>query len=335
MMSLRQHAITLVVALSLTAGIASPAFADDVVVTPEAREKFRAGVALIKDPDGARYEEAYAAFKAAYAISPSPNMLGNLGLCALKLERDGEAIAAYTTYLEKGSGIAEEEKKQIETDLATMKSTLATVELEVTPAGATAVDERQRANGTSMRNKYPLAAGTQKLGLRAGTHRITITLPGYVDQTIDVELAPGQVLKKTIVLEKPKEAPPGGGTPPPGGGTPDGQPPGGGTQEMERPVPASVWAMLGVTGALAIGAGVTGGLALANKSDFDEANTGSDPENAESLRDTGQALNITTDVLIGAAVASGAVTLILFFTRPEVPVAVAPTGTGVVVFGQF
>jgi hypothetical protein len=104
---------------------------------------------------------------------------------------------------------------------------------------------------------------------------------------------------------------------------------------MERPVPASVWAMLGVTGALAIGAGVTGGLALANKSDFDEANNGSDPANAQSLRDTGQALNITTDVLIGTAVASGAVTLILFFTRPEVPVAAAPTGTGVVVFGQF
>jgi hypothetical protein len=333
-MSMRKHVATLAIALSLGAFSAIPALADDVVVTPEAREKFRAGVALIKDPDGARYEEAYVAFKAAYAISPSPNMLGNLGLCALKLERDGEAIAAYTTYLEKGSGIAEEEKKQIETDLATMKSTLATVELEVTPAGATAIDERQRSNGTSMRNKYPLAAGAQKLGLRAGTHKITIALEGYVDQTIDLELAPGQVLKKTVVLEKPKEALPGGETPP-GGGKPDGQPAGAGTAEMERPVPASVWAMLGVTGALAIGAGVTGGLALANKSDFDEANTGSDPENAQSLRDTGQALNITTDVLIGAAVASGAVTLILFFTRPEVPVAVAPTGTGAMVFGHF
>jgi len=55
-------------------GASTSAFADDVQVTPEAREKFKAGVALLQDPDGARYEEAYFAFKAAYAISPSPNI---------------------------------------------------------------------------------------------------------------------------------------------------------------------------------------------------------------------------------------------------------------------
>src|SRR6266481_4578482 len=72
--------------------LAAPAFAADPPVTPEARTHFAAGVNLLRDPDGARYEEAYREFKAAYAASPSYKILGNLGLCAMKLERDGEAI---------------------------------------------------------------------------------------------------------------------------------------------------------------------------------------------------------------------------------------------------
>jgi len=68
-------------------------------VTPEARKNFEAGVGFLNDPDGARYEPAYAAFKAAYQASPSWKILGNLGLCALKLERNSEAIEAYQRYL--------------------------------------------------------------------------------------------------------------------------------------------------------------------------------------------------------------------------------------------
>ena len=63
----------------------------------------------------------------------------------------------------------------------------------------------------------------------------------------------------------------------------------------------------------------------------------------QDLRDKGQALNITTDVLMGTTIAAGAVTLILFLTRPEVPkekatatqVYVVPTGTGLSVLGSF
>src|SRR4051812_8414633 len=82
--------------LACLASVASPAIAhaDDVQITPEARGRFSAGVNLLKDPEGPRYEEAYREFKAAYAASPSYKILGNLGLCAMKLERDEEAIAA-------------------------------------------------------------------------------------------------------------------------------------------------------------------------------------------------------------------------------------------------
>ncbi|MBV9949955.1 MAG: hypothetical protein JOZ69_24140, partial [Myxococcales bacterium] len=68
----------------------------DEAVSEEARKHFAAGVSLLQDPDGARYEDAYREFEAAYAASSSPKILGNIGYCALKLERDGEAIAAYS-----------------------------------------------------------------------------------------------------------------------------------------------------------------------------------------------------------------------------------------------
>jgi len=59
----------------------------EVVITEEARTHFAAGVALLQDPKAPRYEEAYREFKTAYAASPSYKILGNLGLCAMKIER--------------------------------------------------------------------------------------------------------------------------------------------------------------------------------------------------------------------------------------------------------
>src|SRR5690348_16782755 len=81
--------------------LATPAFAE-VQITEAARQHFKAGVNFMQDPDGARYEEAYREFTAAYAASPSWKILGNLGIAAMKLERDGEAIDAMEKYLMEG-----------------------------------------------------------------------------------------------------------------------------------------------------------------------------------------------------------------------------------------
>jgi hypothetical protein len=88
---------------------------------------------------------------------------------------------------------------------------------------------------------------------------------------------------------------------------------------MERPVPAGVYVGLVATGLFAAGAGVTGVLAMQKKSDYDDANDGTDPANAQDLQDSGKRLNLIADVLLGGAVVAGAVTAILFLNRPEVP----------------
>src|SRR5690606_35169283 len=65
--------------------VSGTALADEVEITDEARQHFKAGVNFMQDPDGARYEEAYREFRAAYKAAPSWKILGNLGIAAMKL----------------------------------------------------------------------------------------------------------------------------------------------------------------------------------------------------------------------------------------------------------
>jgi hypothetical protein len=115
---------------------------------------------------------------------------------------------------------------------------------------------------------------------------------------------------------------------------------------MERPIPVPVFIAAGATVALAAGGGVVGFLASSKKGDFDDANDGSDPDKAQELRDSGSTLNLVADALFGGAIVAGAVTAVLYFTRPEVPAeqdtgaldvtpAVGPGGGSVWVTGRF
>jgi hypothetical protein len=94
------------------------------------------------------------------------------------------------------------------------------------------------------------------------------------------------------------------------------------TRGSARPTPAGVYIGLAATGVLAVGAGVMGGLALSKKSQFDDANHGSDAAEAKNLHDNVKTFNLVTDVLIGAAVVSAGVVTYLYLSRPSVD---APT----------
>jgi len=153
----------------------SSARAEDVVITEEARERFSAGVALLEDPEGPRYEEAYQAFKAAYAASPSPKILGNIGLCAMKLERDGEAMESYRRYLDEVDDIPDQERAQIERDLAILEASSGRVTVTADEPGFEVVDERIPVKGPIVRNVYgPFDGTSTTLRLHAGAHRLRI-----------------------------------------------------------------------------------------------------------------------------------------------------------------
>jgi hypothetical protein len=189
-------------------GLAMPVWAAEVVISDEARAHFSAGVNLLQDPDGARYEEAYREFKAAYATSPSWKILGNLGLSAMKLERDSEAIDAIKKYLaEGGKRIDAEERAQFQRDLSTLESGVAQLVLQTEPPGAIIEDERRAASGQLIQNSYG-ANGPLQIGVRPGRHRFTAKLAGRVDAVWEVELSPRQQAAHTFTLAEPAAAAP-------------------------------------------------------------------------------------------------------------------------------
>jgi hypothetical protein len=164
----------------------APARADDAI-PEEAKLYFKNGVELIqgKDPN---YQDAYYQFKLAWEKSKSWKVLSNWGLCALKLERDGEAIWAYTEYL-KQKDIDPDERKDLERDLLLLNGNAASVSLGSDVAELEVVDAR---GGSSVPpQSYRLEGGKLELRLRAGSHTLTASSQGK-SLRWEVTLSPGR-----------------------------------------------------------------------------------------------------------------------------------------------
>ena len=308
--------------LLLASALAWPSHAqpsDEVKINDEARKQFGVGVNLLADPAGPRYQEAYDAFLRAYREAPSPKILSNLGLCAMMLERDGEAIEAYSRYLTKVKDIDPRERDKIGKDLEILEARGGTVKLTVSPAEALLVDTRVPASGPEVVNRYPIEDGAMTLRLRAGTHRIELSAEGYRPAELTVEIDARETISRAVDLAPLGEVSPPAPAPPapaasPAPATPAGPPVSPGTSEAGGGPSAAAIVTLVLTGAVAVGAGVTGGLALKAKADYESYETGGDRADAESVRSTGETLNIVTDVLIGTAAAGAVVTLVLLLT---------------------
>jgi hypothetical protein len=309
---------TLATTLATTAVLCllgAPARAADVPITEEARTHFAAGVALLQDPKAPRYEDAYREFKAAYAASPSYKILGNLGLCAMKIERDAEAITAYETYLrEAGPELTAPEREQTERDLLTLKTGVVRVTVSSDPPGATILDVRTPIQGTDVRNLYGDANAPMELGLRRGHHVITARLPGYVEQRWEFEASGTTLPPHVFTMIKF-----GSGVGPVASHD---------VTTTTRPVPAVAY----VTGAASLGLLITGtvaGLAAVQKhNDFESLNDGFHVSQAQSVKSSGQTLNVLTDVLLGGAIVGAAVTTYLVLARPTVEHSSASAGGG-------
>jgi hypothetical protein len=295
--------------------VATTAFAkNNDTVTETARKHFRAGVSYIDDPTGPKYEEAYREFHKAFAESPVYKILSNIGLCALNLERDGEAIDAYQRFLAeaKSEDIPADKRKLMERDIAMLKASLVTLDLSGVPESMTLTDERLTSKGSAVVNRYDLTKGKLTLGIHPGHHKITATAEGFEPLTWDFEadsatthhhvfelkpiVAPStsDVKKTSTVVVAPPE-----------------------TQKTKQ-TPKLVYAGAVATGIFAIGATVTGLIASSKKTDFEKANTGNNPQKAEDLRKSGKTFALLTDIGIGASVLSAIGTAVVYFTAPSV-----------------
>jgi hypothetical protein len=196
-----------IVALALLA-VSGTAHAD-VPVSPNASRHFKEGVRYLKTHDADRFDKAYAQFRAAYADSPSWKILGNLGIVAEALERDGEAIDAYRGYLEGGAkDLKASEREQFKSDLNRLELGSAQVAVEVVPDGSWIIDERVVEDGKPVVNRYGPSSGTTGLRLRAGRHRLHAELDGHASPTWEFEALPGGKGAHSFDLRPPEVAPP-------------------------------------------------------------------------------------------------------------------------------
>jgi hypothetical protein len=290
--------------VALTLGMSAPsARAADVPISEEARTHFAAGVALLQDPKAPRYEDAYREFKAAYAASPSYKILGNLGLCAMKIERDAEAIDAYEKYLKAaGPELSPPERQQAERDLLTLKAGVVTVTVSSDPPGASIEDVRTPIEGNDVRNAYGQATAPLTLGLRRGHHVITARLDGYVDQRWEFEASGTTLPPHVFTMAKVESALPAAPR----------------ETTATRPVPTAAWVSGAVTLGLATAGVVFGIAALQVHSDFNADNAVYNQTQAQSDKNRGQTLNIVTDSCFGAAIVGAALTTYFVLTRPSV-----------------
>lgn len=201
--------------LLAAATTASPAVAQPAQDEEAARVQFRAGVALLEDPEGAKYEQAYRAFKKAYELSRSPKVLGNVGFCAMQLERDGEAIDAYAAYLREVDDVPERERAQIEKDLSTMRATTAKIRVTTKEpvSAATLVDHRSASKGPRVENEYVFEGTEISLRVRPGRHTLRLrTGDGRESLPLEVTTDPASESSYEIVFPPPKrevpDAPP-------------------------------------------------------------------------------------------------------------------------------
>src|SRR5688572_30509548 len=199
------------VAVGLLAALLGSAASADVKVSENASRRFSQGVRYLQSQDPGRYEKAYREFKAAYADSPSWKILGNLGIVAHELERDGEAIAAFREYLQRGGKeLSAEERKQFRADLAQVEAGSTTVAIDVNEDGAWIVDERLPETGAPIVNRYGPTEGPVELQVRAGHHRIRAERNGVESAAWEFSGAPGELAKHSFDLRPespPTEAP--------------------------------------------------------------------------------------------------------------------------------
>ncbi len=143
----------------------------------EASEHFDRGYELAQQGS---LEEAIREFKLAYARSPHPSVLYNLGQAYAASGRAAEAVRTLREYLEKSGDQTDLDKRAQASSLIEYQSQrVGVLELTVTPAGASLTLDGEPL-GTA-----PLAG---PLELTAGFHALEVTHPGYVSKSFRLEI---------------------------------------------------------------------------------------------------------------------------------------------------
>ena len=285
-------------------------------ISEQAKLYFGNGVELLQSSPP-NYQDAYYQFKLAYKASNSWKVLGNLGLCALKLERDGEAFQYYTEYLQQGGNeIDPGERAALEREMLLITGNSAIVALTASAEGAELVVSR--GGSSAPPQAYKFDGDKLDLRLRVGTHTLTASLPDGKRRTWEVAISPGQEVSHHFDFDS-KEAPAAGSGD--GQGSQDRR-----TRESGGELRVVGFVVTGVGAAALMGGAITGILAKNKEEEatsscypsIDQATGRSvqrcDDPNSESELKSAEDLARTTNYLLigGGVLAAAGITMIIF-----------------------
>jgi tetratricopeptide (TPR) repeat protein len=257
--------------------------------TREARLHFQNGVEYYRDGD---YRAAQIEFERAYALQPHYLLLYNLGQVTYELRDYPAAERYFRGYLiDGGDEIRAERKAEVEADLKRLRGRIATIELRTNVAGA-----KLSMDDTSV-GVAPLA---QALRVSAGRRRIVAEHAGYVPVSKLVDVVGGDQLKIELRFGPPISA-----------AAPLARSP-----QVPRSSGTSLALWTGIaTGALAAGAAGMGIWAANDSSHYqDTLKRETTQARLDSLASEAKREALISDLLLGAAAVTGAITLVLLVT---------------------
>ncbi len=273
----------------------------------EARNRYSRGLKLYEEGNtiAARVE-----FERAYELAPSYRILFNIGLCYKKANDYVEALHAFERYLSDGGDeVPEERKAAVRKEIAELRPNIATVTITTNVPGATVTVDDVPVGTTPIPNKVLVNPGRRK---------ISASKTGMLPATKSVVFAGSDVEAVSLELvELPKSQQ---------------------VTELEPAKPA--WIPISITAGLAVGAGVVGILALKANSDQNDTvhRLGATRSEIDDAHSKTKSLSLAADILTGAAVVMGGVSLYLSLHRNErtgaqTSARLTPGGASIV--GQF
>jgi tetratricopeptide (TPR) repeat protein len=303
----------LAVLLAVSAGATAPrtARAQSLPAAEQGRNHFNAAVTLFREGD---YRGALVEFRRSYELSNNYRALYNIAQAEYELQDYAAALRSFERYLLEGStDIDAERRVAVKAELARLATRVAKLEVKTSAVGADVlVDD-------VVVGKTPLP---EALVVSAGRRKIVVQKADFLPFTQFVELAGGDV--SSVVVELAPKASPAVAPEPP---------------QPSSPSRAPLWISVTATGLLAAGAVTTGILALGAHSDAESTlrTRGVSARDVDSAHAKSANLALAADILTGAAIAMGVVTVVLLVRGkgPEEARAAALRGPGAILGGTF
>ncbi|RYE90680.1 MAG: PEGA domain-containing protein [Myxococcales bacterium] len=266
----------------------------------EARSRYERGRQLYDD--GA-FDAALIEFQRAYELAPSYKILFNLAQVHRQRNDYASALRTFERYLKEGGAEVDAKRRaEVDKELAQLRSRVATLVFTTNVSGVEiSIDDE-------LVGKTPLPQGVM---VNSGKRKVTASRDGRVPVSRVVNVAGAETLKVDLELLEPGAGAPAGSdsaAPPP--------PP----TAVAPPPPASIpWVGWAVTGLLGVGWAVTGGMALSASSSLSTARDRPDPSRRDLDDQSSKAKNLAlvSDILLGATVVAGGVSLYLTLRTPK------------------